>query len=210
MRVEVRNEYGLGAREMYMEANNEEPKEILEGVAVAGLVGVLRQLGDLADFAAEVFHGLQEEVMITCSRSYKLMGRVQRIEAALVPVEKALLAQQSHVHFAYAAGVNWHAPDRCEKNHFVYSDMPQFIFDSYEDCGSPPHFHLLDRFDSGGPGSCLRRYSDPTIFSNAPETSGDASLKVARDMQVQKSKVMIATKTYKNTMSLMYILNCSN
>lgn len=188
MRVEVRNEYGFGAPEMYMEANNDEPGEILQGVAAAGLVGVLRQLGDLADFAAEVFHGLQEEVMITCSRSYKLMVRVQQIEAALVPVEKALLAQQSHVHFAYTAGVNCHAPVRCERNHFVYNDMPQFIFDSYEDCRSPPHFHMLDRFDPGGPGSCLRRYSDPTIFIKASETSGDASQKVARDMRVQKSK----------------------
>lgn len=43
--------------------------------------------------------------MITCSRSYKLMVRAQQIEAALVPVEKALLAQQSHVHFAYTAGM---------------------------------------------------------------------------------------------------------
>lgn len=49
MRVEVRNEYGFGAPEMYMEANNDEPGEILQGVAAAGLVGVLRQLGDLAE-----------------------------------------------------------------------------------------------------------------------------------------------------------------
>lgn len=33
------------------------------------------------------------------------MGRVQQIEAALVPVEKAVLAQRSHIHFAYTAGM---------------------------------------------------------------------------------------------------------
>ena len=48
-RVDVRNEYRLGTPEMYIEANNDEPKEILQGVAVAGLVGLLRQLGDLAE-----------------------------------------------------------------------------------------------------------------------------------------------------------------
>lgn len=40
----------------------------------------------------------------TSSRSHKLMARVQRIEAALSPLEKALLAQRSHLHFAYTAG----------------------------------------------------------------------------------------------------------
>lgn len=49
VRVEVRNEYALGAPELYREAKKEDPKEILEGVAVSGLVGVLRQLGDLAE-----------------------------------------------------------------------------------------------------------------------------------------------------------------
>ncbi|KAK6124295.1 hypothetical protein DH2020_041952 [Rehmannia glutinosa] len=258
VRVEVRNEYGLGAPEMYREANKEEPKEILEGVAVAGLVGVLRQLGDLADSVSaevskiwkgnfdpfsicciygvlvnlcqtvmvtkdgvylkphaghlpemgikhgqqqpacltEVFHGLQEEVMITSSRSHKLVSRVKRIEAALSPLEKAVLAQRSHLHFAYTAGSNWHAPIRCEQNHFLYSDLPQFILDSYEDSRDPPRLHLLDRFDPGGPGSCLKRYSDPSFFKRASEASGEASTaKVFKDQKGHNIKLIICYPT---------------
>lgn len=56
-------------------------------------------------FAAEVFHELQEEVMITSSRSRKLMGRVQQIDKALPPLEKAVLGQRSHLHLAYTAGM---------------------------------------------------------------------------------------------------------
>lgn len=56
-------------------------------------------------FAAEVFHGLQEQVTTTASRSHKLMVRIQHIEAALPPLEKAVLAQTSHIHFAYTAGM---------------------------------------------------------------------------------------------------------
>ncbi|KAK4440049.1 protein SCAR3 [Sesamum alatum] len=190
VRVEVGNEYGLGAPEMYRDGVKEDPKDILEGVAVAGLVGVLRQLGDLADFAAEVFHGLQEEVAITSSRSHKLTNRVQRIEAALSPLEKAVLAQRTHLHFAYTAGSSWHARTRCEKNLFVHSDdVPQFILDSYEDCCGPPRLHLLDRFDPGGPGSCLKRYSDPTFFKRASVASGEAGTpKVSKDNQGYKIK----------------------
>lgn len=54
VRVEVRNEYGLGLPELYREANKEDPKEVLDGVAVAGLVGVLRQLGDLAEYVFNI------------------------------------------------------------------------------------------------------------------------------------------------------------
>jgi hypothetical protein len=56
-------------------------------------------------FAAEVFHGLQEQVTTTASRSHRLMVRVQNIEASLPPLEKAVLAQTSHIHFAYTAGM---------------------------------------------------------------------------------------------------------
>lgn len=50
LRFEVKNEYGLGDPELYGGAvKKEDPKAVLDGVAVAGLVGILRQLGDLAE-----------------------------------------------------------------------------------------------------------------------------------------------------------------
>lgn len=59
VRFEVRNEVGLGDPGLYGGAGagkrgaaaggEAEPKALLEGVAVAGLVGILRQLGDLAE-----------------------------------------------------------------------------------------------------------------------------------------------------------------
>lgn len=48
--AEVRNYYGRGVQELYREANKDDPKEILDGVTVAGLVSILRQLGDLAEY----------------------------------------------------------------------------------------------------------------------------------------------------------------
>jgi hypothetical protein len=66
VRFEVRNEVGLGDPGLYNGGGGGaaagkrgvvgvggggevEPKALLEGVAVAGLVGILRQLGDLAE-----------------------------------------------------------------------------------------------------------------------------------------------------------------
>ncbi|XP_028756084.1 protein SCAR3-like isoform X2 [Neltuma alba] len=189
VRLQVRNEYGFGQPELYKETNREDPKAVLDGVAVAGLVGILRQLGDLADFAAEVFHGLQEQAMITANRSHKLMVRVQKIESSLPPLEKAVLAQTSHIHFAYTAGCEWHPRIKTKRNHFIYSDLPQFIMDSYEECRDPPRLNLLDRFDAGGPGSCLMRYSDPTFFKRVSAYSDEAySEKFERARKSRKSK----------------------
>ncbi|KAA8519659.1 hypothetical protein F0562_013896 [Nyssa sinensis] len=187
-RVQVRNEYGLGLPELY-KVSGEDPKAVLDGVAVSGLVGILRQLGDLAEFAAEVFHGLQEQVMTTASRSHKLMVRVQHIETVLPPLEKAILAQRSYLHFAYTAGSHWHACVQNEQNHFIYNDLPRFVMDSYEECCDPPRLHLLDKFDTGGPGSCLKRYSDPTFVKWASANPNEAKAeKVSRDKKVRRSK----------------------
>lgn len=48
-RYEIRNEYTLADPELYRAADKDDPEALLEGVAMAGLVGLLRQLGDLAE-----------------------------------------------------------------------------------------------------------------------------------------------------------------
>lgn len=48
-RYQIRNEYSLADPELYRAADKDDPEALLEGVAMAGLVGVLRQLGDLAE-----------------------------------------------------------------------------------------------------------------------------------------------------------------
>lgn len=50
IRYQVRNEYGLADPALYApEGEEDDPEALLEGVAMAGLVGLLRQLGDLAE-----------------------------------------------------------------------------------------------------------------------------------------------------------------
>ncbi|KAM7255216.1 hypothetical protein ACFE04_020457 [Oxalis oulophora] len=188
VRFEVSNEYKLGQPNLNS-VNREDPKQVLDGVAVAGLVGILRQLGDLAQFAAEVFHGIQEQVMTTASRSHTLMLRLQNIEANLPPIERAILAQNTHIHFAYTPGSEWHPRIKNEQNHFIYNDLPRFIMDSYEECPDPPRLQLLDKFDTGGPGSCLKRYSDPTFFKRVSSTVIDTDVeKALKDKKARKNK----------------------
>ncbi|KAL5223048.1 hypothetical protein ABZP36_027761 [Zizania latifolia] len=202
VRFEVRNEVGLGDPGLYggggggggvgaaaKRGGEAEPKALLEGVAVAGLVGILRQLGDLAEFAADVFHDLHEQVIATSARGRKVLTRVQNIEAALPSLEKAVKNQKSHIHFAYVPGSDWHAQLKDEQNHLLSSDLPRFMMDSYEECRDPPRLYLLDKFDNAGAGACSRRHSDPSYFKKAWDMMrADKTGSIQRENRYQKIK----------------------
>ncbi|GJM97031.1 hypothetical protein PR202_ga13926 [Eleusine coracana subsp. coracana] len=165
IRYQIRNEYGLSDPELYAAPGEEDdPEVLLEGVAMAGLVGVLRQLGDLSEFAAEIFHDLHEDVMATASRGHGLMLRLQQLEAEFPVAEKAIISQTDHSNYPHDEGVEWHPNLQFRQNLITQGDMPRFILDSYEECRGPPHLFTLDKFDVAGAGASLKRYSDPSFF----------------------------------------------
>ncbi|CAK7343692.1 unnamed protein product [Dovyalis caffra] len=191
-RYQIRNEYSLADPELYKAADKDDPEALLEGVAMAGLVGVLRQLGDLAEFAAEIFHDLHEEVMTTAARGHGLMARVQQLEAEFPSIEKALLSQTNHSPFFSSSGVDWHPNLQMEQNLITCGDLPRFVMDSYEECRGPPQLFLLDKydyeFDVAGAGACLKRYSDPSFFKVETGSSGIATVEVQREKKIRKKK----------------------
>ncbi|CAN1820605.1 Protein SCAR2 [Linum perenne] len=185
-RYQIRNEYGLADPELYKSADRDDPEALLEGVAMAGLVGVLRQLGDLAEFAAEIFHNLHEEVMTTAARGHSLMARVQQLEADVPSVEKAFLSQTDHSSFFTNGGVDWRPNLHMEQNLITHGDLPRFVMDSYEECRGPPRLFLLDKFDVAGAGACLKRYTDPSIFKVEAPTS--TTMEAQREKKARKMK----------------------
>ncbi|KAL2509820.1 protein SCAR2-like [Forsythia ovata] len=187
-RYEIRNEYSLADPELYRAADKDDPEALLEGVAMAGLVGVLRQLGDLAEFAAEIFRDLHEEVMVTAARGHGLMARVQQLEAEVPSIEKAFLSQTNHSSFFYNSGVDWHPNQKMDQNLITQGDLPRFIMDSYEECRGPPRLFLLDKFDVAGAGACLKRYTDPSFFKVEAPSSGMTSTDVQREKKTRKAK----------------------
>ncbi|XP_020236680.1 protein SCAR2 [Cajanus cajan] len=184
----VRNEYSLADPELYRAADKDDPEALLEAVAMAGLVGLLRQLGDLAEFAAEIFHDLHEEVMATSARGHGLMARVKQLEAEVPSLEKAFFSQTHHSSFYTNGGIDWHPNLRSEQNLVTRGDLPRFIMDSYEECRGPPRLFLLDKFDVAGAGACLKRYTDPSFFKM--ETSSvTAAVEVQREKRIRKVKL---------------------
>lgn len=73
-------------------------------------------------------------------------------------------------------------------NKFVMCVCTLFWISSY--------FCFAFRFDAGGPGSCLQRYSDPTFFKRASGSSIEEDVeKVPRDKRTCKSKVLFTLST---------------
>ncbi|KVH94896.1 hypothetical protein Ccrd_003044 [Cynara cardunculus var. scolymus] len=187
-RYQIRNEYSLADPELYKAADKDDPEALLEGVAMAGLVGVLRQLGDLAEFAAEIFHDLHEEVMVTATRGHGLLVRVQQLESDFPSIERAFLSQTGHSAFFSSSGVGWHPNLRTEQNLITRGDLPRFVMDSYEECRAPPRLFLLDKFDIAGAGACLKRYTDPSFYKVEASSYEMMSAEAQRDKKTRKTK----------------------
>ncbi|PHT72477.1 Protein SCAR4 [Capsicum annuum] len=187
-RYQIRNEYSLADPELYKAADKDDPEALLEGVAMAGLVGVLRQLGDLAEFAAEIFHDLHEEVMATAAKGHSLTVRVQQLEAEFPLIERAFLLQTNHSSFFYNAGTDWHPNLRINQNMVTRGDLPRFVMDSYEECRGPPRLFLLDKFDVAGAGACLKRYTDPSSFKVETSSYAFTTSDVQREKRTRRTK----------------------
>ncbi|KAF8093202.1 hypothetical protein N665_0388s0003 [Sinapis alba] len=190
-RYQIRNEYGLADKELY--SDKEDAEALLEGSSLAGLVGLLRQLGDLAEFAGEVFHNLHEELMTTSARGQGLAVRLQQLEAE-VPnsVEIPILSQTDHSTFFYGPGLEWHSNLQIEENLISPSKLPHCIMDSYEECRGPPHLYLLDKFDVDGSGSCLKRYSDPSLLKTFTASALLETSQLRKDERPGKPKKKVS------------------
>ncbi|TKY65740.1 SCAR2 protein [Spatholobus suberectus] len=187
-RYHIRSAHALADPELRRAADGDDSEALLEAVAMSGLVGFLRQLGDLAQFAAEMFHDLHEEVMATTARGHSLMSRVQQLEAEVPALEKAFLSKTHHSSFFTHGGIKWHPTLRSEQNLVTRGDLPRFIMDSYEECRGPPRLFLLDKFDVAGAGACLKRYTDPSFFVVESASSGTATVEVQRERKIRKVK----------------------
>ncbi|KAF8749370.1 hypothetical protein HU200_012708 [Digitaria exilis] len=122
----------------------------LEGLAMAGLVAILRQLGDLAELAAEVFDGLQHQVMAVSARRRRLAVRAKQLINDL-PTSSSIIIVDGH----HRCGLK--NKKALVHGAGVVAPPPRFVVNQIKRCRGPPRLSLLDRFDADGEGACLKR-----------------------------------------------------
>lgn len=64
VRYELRCEHSLANPELFRSAARDDPEGLLEGLAMAGLVGIVRQLGDLAEYVTLCPHFVHSNVLL--------------------------------------------------------------------------------------------------------------------------------------------------
>ncbi|XP_037482021.1 protein SCAR2-like [Triticum dicoccoides] len=146
---------------------------------MAGFVGLLRQLGDLAQLAAEVFQGLHDQATAVSARAGGLALGAGRLEAELPLLEERFRRRrnrrpcfvQHNVAIAseVPCRVAGHGVDRPVI--LVGGTRPCSIEEHIQRCRRPPQLSILDKYDAGGEGACLKRdtptppSSEPTLHS---------------------------------------------
>ncbi|XP_035817094.1 uncharacterized protein [Zea mays] len=157
--------------------DNDAPDAVLEGLAMAGLVDILRQLGDLAELAAEVFDDMQDQVMAASARGRRLAARARKLLAAdldlVLDLDLPPPSTQEHRCLSSAAAATALATSGgagrlgCRSYLGGAPPMPRVVVQRIERCRGPPRLSLLDKFDAAGDGACLKRYTDPSFFFRA-------------------------------------------
>ncbi|KAI7734317.1 hypothetical protein M8C21_009449 [Ambrosia artemisiifolia] len=126
--------------------------------------------------------------MATAARGHGLLVRVQQLESEIPPIERAFLSQTSHSTFFLNSGAHWHPNQRTTQNLITTGDLPRFVMDSYEECRGPPRLFLLDKFDVGGAGACLKRYTDPSIFKVEASSYEIEIAETQREKKIHQTK----------------------
>ncbi|KAL0888874.1 hypothetical protein Bca101_012857 [Brassica carinata] len=162
-RYQIRNEYGLADKELYQSSDKEDAETLLEGSSMAGLVGLLRQLGDLAEFAGEVFHNLHEELMTTSARGKGLA----------IPYSRLLILILDSRHWidrsCTVSGFEWHSTLQTDENLISPS-----------------------KFDVDGSGACLKRYSDPSLLKTLTASEVLGTSKLSKNERPSKTKKKVS------------------
>ena len=135
---------------------------VLEHVAGQKLIGLLKQIGQLSDFAGDIFANLLKDATATSQRVSSLTQRVAKVEA-IAPQVQQMYKTSRPIHFfgGVKGGSELNRVDPGHTALFVPESMPAPIARVRSLAAAPPQLAILDSFAGK---SCLAQYSDPSFF----------------------------------------------
>lgn len=158
--------------------HNTDSAHLLQACSVAGMVGVLQQLGRLAEQAHEIFDGLTTEATRSAQRVTSLQERLGAATDRLTRVNDALRAanpdELSQI-CESAPGIEYHAPSEEQSGLFSAASRPPSLQAAFDAARPPPQLQNLDNFvtrpEGGGKyakynlaETCADGYSDKHFF----------------------------------------------
>ncbi|GAQ87115.1 hypothetical protein KFL_003320080 [Klebsormidium nitens] len=165
LKLRLKEEQALALPDIYRQAPKDDPRALLEAANFADLVGVVRQLGELSDYAAVMFSQLHAETSRLGARGEAMAARASALEESMPEAEIRVFTAQDTRQLLPNDGLKWHSSPHEDQTLFTSSELPPYISEAYMKAQPPPPLHMLDRFDrTASDGGALRRYSDPYFF----------------------------------------------
>jgi hypothetical protein len=146
---------------VHSEVYNKKSNEVLEAIAADKLVGLLRQIGQISDFAADIFSNLFKDAGGTYKRIGIIAQRIGTLEGQLPSIQSIFENNNPAFFYSALAGSNFIREPRPHEQLFTLDNMPEPIARVRASAHPPPEVAALDDFAKK---NCLASYSDPDLF----------------------------------------------
>ena len=138
------------------------PHALLDTLSGDKLVGLLRQIGQLCDFAAEMFSGLHAEAVLSCGRLSSLSGRVAALHELSPELVSLFERHPASVFYSQSSAPSFQRPADSQQSLFTAdAALPPAIARLRAAAAPPPNLSVLDSITGR---RCLQSYSDPQLF----------------------------------------------
>ncbi|CAI6010902.1 unnamed protein product [Closterium sp. NIES-65] len=189
-RRHVAAEESLASPSVLRAASSDDPRGMLEGVSMACLVGLVKQLAVLSDcsdplfcadsaspsapcsHASRVFEGLAADLAEVASRREQVAARARGLESVVGRIEERILKDSHPLALAYTPGVRWRAHVPTAQQVLLSADRPLVIVTAYQNAAPAPPLQRLHRL-LHSPAGDLAEGEDSCGTREVRETGGD-------------------------------------
>lgn len=164
-------------------------EEVLDRLAVSTMIGVMNQLGQLAEYAAEVFQNLYDVASKTGTRITNVHTRVSNLNAELSKGEQMLTNKEpAYFYSAQKTEAAWRRTDDLSFSLFVPASQSIALRNARAEAKPVPRLDLLDPYSEDG-SSCTSKFSNPRFFFEKwLEAEQERQKKAAEDRDKRKKK----------------------
>jgi len=142
---------------------NVNASEYLDSLAVTSMLGILHQLGQLSEFAAEVFEGLYELTSSTGARVSALGSRITQLDQEAAQTERNFKQHPPSYYFTNSTrDAPFKRADAVEEQLFRPATLPRAMQKTRSEARPAPPLDSLNKFTA--PEPAMKKFSNPGLF----------------------------------------------
>eukprot|EP00461_Guttulinopsis_vulgaris_P003022 UN03023 len=151
---------------------------VLSKAAVCQMVGLIVQLGEVSQFALDIYQAIGYEVHRSATRIDQISDRAMELEDRLMDYGDLIQQTAPSTFFHTSAEVNWKRQDTMTHNLFAPESRPIPLAKLVQNTFAPPTISLMNEFAGK---DCTVLYSDPSFFFNQWAQEEDKRLQLQRE-----------------------------